>query len=276
MLEPSVRYDRKWVSMSQKDNSQIEVRAVGKLRSCFQHKFGTPRQGSLTPSSRAIVELDKKWIGPGSLESLKSFSHVWLICWLHHFNHDRKHVKSKIHPPRLEGEKRGVFATRSPHHPNPIGLTLARLEEVGEYHLVVSEVDLIEGTPVLDVKPYVPAADRPEVFSHGWLAQVPDKKWPIHFQAQALQEISELYHQGALQPQPEEFVQLIREVIQEDPRPLSYRGKDEEPYAVHLYDVNVIFEFHGDGFTVTRCEPKNQGHRSKTISDNAAGPTNRA
>ena len=95
--------------------ADIQIRAIGYLSSCFQHKFGTPRQGSLTPSSRGRIELDKSWIGSGSFDGLSGFSHVWLITWLHRFNHDRNQVKSKVHPPRLEGASLGVFATRSPH-----------------------------------------------------------------------------------------------------------------------------------------------------------------
>lgn len=254
----------------------IELRPIGFISSCFQHKFITPRQGSLSPSSRARINLDKRWIGPGAFDGLESFSHVWIVAWLHHFNHDRTQVKSKVHPPRLEGAKRGVFATRSPHHPNPIGLTLAKLESVHEYHIEVSGVDLIENTPVLDLKPYLPDADRPTEFTRGWLDQVSNDVWEVRFNSEALKQISDLRDSGVLSVSAEEFQKLLIEVIKEDPRPLSYRDKNREPFAAHLYDVNVVFEFCGDHFLVTGCEKKSEGQKTTTINAKPTGPSQRA
>lgn len=253
-------------------DADIQIRAIGYVRSCFQHKFGTPRQGSLTPSSRGCIELDRTWIGSGAFDGLKGFSHVWLITWLHHFNHDRNQVKSKVHPPRLEGESRGVFATRSPHHPNPLGLTLAQVEEVLEHEIVVSGIDLIEGTPVLDIKPYLSAADRPNQFADGWLEQIANKVWEVRFTEESLHQLGQLCAPVPL----EEFRKLIVEMIQQDPRPLSYREKNTEPYAAHLYNVNVVFEFLGDHFLVTLCEAKSQGQKSRNAIKSPAGPTHNA
>jgi tRNA-Thr(GGU) m(6)t(6)A37 methyltransferase TsaA len=250
-------------------DQDIQIRAIGHMRSCFQHKFGTPRQGSLTPSSRGRIELDKTWIGSGSFEGLTGFSHVWLITWLHRFNHDRDQMKSKVHPPRLEGQSLGIFATRSPHHPNPIGLTLAKLESVGEHAIEVSGIDIIEGTPILDIKPYLPMADRPEEFTHGWLSTIENKVWDVRFTPESLMQLQALNTETPFA----EFQKLIVEMIKEDPRPLSYREKNTEPYAAHLYDVNVVFEFLGDHFLVTRCEAKSQGQNSRQIKKSPIGPT---
>lgn len=262
--------------MQPNSETKIVLRPVGVIRSCFQQKFGTPRQGAHTPSSRATIELDKRWIGAGSLDGLKGFSHVWIVSWLHHSSHDREQVKTKVHPPRLEGEKRGVFATRSPHHPNPVGLTLARLEEVGECHLIVSGLDLIEGTPVLDLKPYLPDADRPEEFSRGWLDRVQAPVWAVQFSGESLEDIRDLCERGVLPVAASDFQRLLVEMIQDDPRPLSYRDKNREPYAVHVYQVNVLFEFRGDHFAVTRCEEKHQGQKNTPIMANPTGPIQRA
>src|SRR4051812_48041463 len=102
----------------------ISLKPLGTLRADFKQKFGTPRQGSLARSSRALVELAPEWRGRGILTGLEGFSHVWVVSFLHLSN--TKRLRGKVHPPRLDGGKIGVLASRSPHRPNNIGLTLAR------------------------------------------------------------------------------------------------------------------------------------------------------
>jgi tRNA (adenine37-N6)-methyltransferase len=141
---------------------------IGYLRSIFQSKNGTVRQSGLSRYARAALTIQRSvFNNPAhALENLAEFSHVWII-WVFHANSSSPtattsgDIKAKVAPPRLNGRRVGVFSTRSPHRPCPIGLTLARLEGVEGDTLHLSGVDMIDGTPILDVKPYIPQYDSP-------------------------------------------------------------------------------------------------------------------
>ena len=143
------------------DRETISYQPIGYLRSIFASKNGTPRQSGLSEYARASLTVSKELFSNPchSLHSLDQFSHVWLLWSFHH--NVGPAVKAKVAPPRLGGERVGVFSTRSPHRPNSIGLTLARLEAVQDDTLHLTGVDMVEGTPVLDIKPYIPQYDRP-------------------------------------------------------------------------------------------------------------------
>ena len=135
--------------------STINLAPIGHIRSMFAKKNGTPRQSGLSQLARASLTVDKTvFTNPDhALQNLDQFSHVWLV-WLFHQNQEGAAsgaVKAKVAPPRLGGPRVGVFSTRSPHRPCPIGLTLARIERVDGDTLYVTGVDLIDGTPVLDL-----------------------------------------------------------------------------------------------------------------------------
>ena len=152
-------------------DSQHSFTPIGHLRSIFKSKNGTVRQSGLSGYARAALTIQRSvFNNPAhALENLAEFSHVWLI-WVFHAN-TAASVKAKVAPPRLNGQRVGVFSTRSPHRPCPIGLTLARLEGVEGDTLLLSGVDMIDGTPVLDVKPYIPLYDSP--------GGVADTRWTI-------------------------------------------------------------------------------------------------
>jgi tRNA (adenine37-N6)-methyltransferase len=142
---------------------------VGVLRSCFRECRGTPRQGSFAPSTRGFIQFNKN-IPADSLDGLTDFTHVWIVFVFHkntNFHHSRRahrsggshSFRSKIKPPKLNGKSVGVFATRTPHRPNAIGITLARVEAVEGRKVILSALDLLDGTPILDIKPYVTPYD---------------------------------------------------------------------------------------------------------------------
>lgn len=146
-------------------------RVIGRVSSPFSDRRGTPRQGLLASRALASLRLDPSVVEPSALDGLEAFSHVWVLfvfhqntngCKLGGGRHGGRSVKAKVHPPRLGGAKTGLFATRTPHRPNPLGLSLARLDGVrrgeagGGARLLLSGVDLVDGTPVLDVKPWLP------------------------------------------------------------------------------------------------------------------------
>ncbi|XP_028911929.1 tRNA (adenine(37)-N6)-methyltransferase isoform X2 [Ornithorhynchus anatinus] len=166
------------------ETGNIFTEPVGFIESCFSAKNGTPRQPSVCSSSRACLRIRKDIFNnpEHSLMGLEQFSHVWILFVFHKNGHLSR--KAKVQPPRLNGAKTGVFSTRSPHRPNAIGLTLAKLEKVEGGVLYLSGIDMINDTPVLDVKPYIAEYDSPKnVFKPSGEFNVPDeqckqKNWP--------------------------------------------------------------------------------------------------
>jgi tRNA (Thr-GGU) A37 N-methylase len=180
------------------------VQPIAEVHSCFRQCLGTPRQGLLVPSARATISLHRN-MSPEALDGLEEFSHVWLTFQFHLNGNSLKQARAfegaevveldengevlkkntnkftfiaKITPPMLK-EKKGVLATRSPHRPNPIGVTLAKIEAVDKKNrcLVVSACDLVEGTPILDIKPYVPDYDNVEPYRvPTWIAETIDTR----------------------------------------------------------------------------------------------------
>eukprot|EP01035_Chromulina_nebulosa_P031324 gene31324-41746_t len=157
------------------------VQTIGCIQSCYRQCIGTPRQGMLVPSSRASLTLTSN-VSPEALVGLEEFSHVWLTFKFHLNTNTLKESKAftsrstfnaKITLPMLK-KKMGVFATRSPHRPNPFGVTLAQIERVDKKNrtIYLKACDLVEGTPILDIKPYVPAYDTvPQYRIPEWIAE---------------------------------------------------------------------------------------------------------
>src|SRR4051812_47646283 len=211
---------------------------IGWLRADFKQKFGTPRQGSLAKNSRARVELAPEWRGRGILTGLEGFSHVWIISHLHLSTTTRQ--RGKVHPPRLAGKKIGVMASRSPHRPNKIGLTLARIISCERDVLRLAEVDLVEGTPILDLKPYLAEADRPSEFSCGWTSGMAKTRRSCDFQDSALDDLRKTAED------PNRMRALIEEMLVLDPRPPAYLDRKDAQFAVWVAGLNVKFRFHED------------------------------
>ncbi|CAL1290994.1 unnamed protein product [Larinioides sclopetarius] len=135
---------------------------VGFISSCFKTKNGIPRQPSLCLAAKGTLTIEKRIFSnpEHSLIGLKEFSHIWIL-FVFHENGSHTAVKAKVHPPRLNGTSVGVFSTRSPHRPCPIGLSLTKLDKIEGSTLFLSGIDLLDGTPVLDIKPYIPLYDIP-------------------------------------------------------------------------------------------------------------------
>ncbi|CAM1319217.1 C9orf156 (predicted) [Pycnogonum litorale] len=145
------------------------MKPIGFIDSCYKEKNGTPRQPNMCPLSRAKIEISKStFTNPShSLIGLENFSHVWILFLFHRNGNDRtKPPKAKISPPRLNGKKIGVFSSRSPHRPNPIGLSLVKLERLHDDTVYLNGVDMLHGTPVFDIKPYIPSYDQPKLVAH--------------------------------------------------------------------------------------------------------------
>ena len=168
------------------------MRPIGFMRSPLA-KNGSPRQGNLG-QVRGVMTVSS---GTGNneehaLEGLDGFSHVWLV-FVFHKNRGGELLRNKIRPPKIEGKK-GIFATRTPHRPNPIGLTLARIDAIRGCQLHVSEHDLIDGTPILDIKPYIAAFDSaPDSRIPQWLPS-PEQppKFDLQWSPEALEQLKDI------------------------------------------------------------------------------------
>lgn len=224
--------------------TEFQIQVIGHVHSPFKKRFGTPRQGVLTPSTRAYIHI----LAPyrDGLDGLEEFSHIWLMSYLHQ---SEPVSKLKIRPPRLRGQKRGVFSTRGPHRPNPIGLSAVKLEKVESDGLWVSGVDLLDQTPIFDIKPYISKYDRMEnAHEPDWI----ESKVPIHL------EFTEGFESSLEQLPPSSLVskQEIREMIKEclffDPRPIPYLKRESETYYLSLHEFDVEILNQGDQFKVLR------------------------
>jgi tRNA-Thr(GGU) m(6)t(6)A37 methyltransferase TsaA len=224
----------------------MELKAIGHIQSCFKDKFGTPRQPGLVPLSKAILKIDSCWQPELSLQGLQDFQFVWLIWGFHKNTSTRYHPK--VHPPRYHGKTMGVFATRSPHRPNPLGLSVVQLLSVDLQQGIVhfGGIDLVDGTPIYDIKPYLPAVEALPRARVGWVSQASQSQFLFQWAQQALislQDWADFRQQDA-----EELRDLIQQTLQLDPRPLVYRGYEGEqnaPYrsqhAVRLWEADIHF-----------------------------------
>lgn len=160
----------------------VPIKVIGTVRSCFIEKYGTPRQGKLVPHSRGYVELISE-LDSECVDGLDQFSHLWIVFMFH--ANDTKHgwkFSSKIKPPKL-GTKTGVYSTRSPHRLNPVGMSVVKLESVqsknSNVRIHVSGLDLIEGTPVIDIKPYHPADSIADSKIPDWISKSEDCRMDV-------------------------------------------------------------------------------------------------
>ncbi|WP_100638688.1 tRNA (N6-threonylcarbamoyladenosine(37)-N6)-methyltransferase TrmO [Marinobacter salexigens] len=220
----------------------LALTPIAITRSCFKDKFGVPRQPGLTRYARADLVIQSPYNREDAFRGLETASHLWLIFQFHEAV--RAEWRPVVRPPRLGGnQKMGVFASRSPFRPNSLGLSVVRneglLRKEGQLVLQVSDHDLIDGTPILDVKPYLPFADSIPSAALGWAEAPPTERLEVVFLAEAEQQLAGL--------SPEEYPDLkllIADVVSYDPRPSFRRGRDEERvYGAHLYDLNVRFRF---------------------------------
>ena len=223
----------------------IPMHIIARIRSDFPTKFGIPRQSGLVENLRATVVFEPEYRNPDALRGLEEFSHLWLIWQFSQAVRDT--WSPTVRPPRLGGNTRmGVFATRSPFRPNPIGLSCVRLvgmekdPELGHV-LVVAGADLMDGTPILDIKPYLPYADsHPEALG-GFTGNVEGKVLEVEFPPELLERV------------PEDKREALIGVLSRDPRP-SYQHDPERVYGMAFAGLEVRFSVDGDVLHVRAVE----------------------
>ena len=212
------------------------VSPIGFMRSCFKEKFAIPRQPQLAPAARGVLELIAPFDQGDAVQGLEQVSHVWLLFLFHQALEDKPRLK--VRPPRLGGnQSMGVFATRATHRPNGIGQSVVKLDRVEAGRLWLSGIDLLDGTPVLDVKPYVPYADVIADARNGMAAAAPELI-PVQWGDAALAQARE--HGVRLE---EPLIELIEQCLAQDPRPAYQTPTPERRYGAQFWDLDVRWHY---------------------------------
>ncbi len=225
-------------------NDELILRPVAYIRNDFKEKFGIPRQSGRAPSLLSEIVFLPEYRHPDALREIEGFSHLWLL-----FDFSKAHKtawSATVRPPRLGGNKRvGVFASRSPFRPNPIGLSCVRLVRVEKredegYVLIVSGADLLDGTPIFDIKPYLPFTDCQPSATGGYASQGERHRLTVDFPDELLQKIDKDKRDGLI------------ECLTDDPRP-SYQD-DGRIYGMRFSDSEIKFKVENDRLTVIAVE----------------------
>lgn len=223
----------------------LNMKVIARIHNDFPTKFGIPRQSALAPELKSMIVFEEEYRDPNALREIEQFTHLWLI-W--QFSEAvREEWSPTVRPPRLGGNKRiGVFATRSPFRPNPIGLSAVKLEKVeidpkfGPV-IYVSGADLMNGTPILDIKPYIPFTDSIPSAAEGYTAQTVLHQLEVDFP----EELAKKVTPGKLDG--------LKQVLEQDPRP-SYQDDPQRIYGLRFADMEVKFCVDGNRLTVKGIE----------------------
>lgn len=214
------------------------LKPIGVIHSCFKEKFAIPRQPALAPAARGEIELFAPYDDPVAIEGLENISHLWLSFIFHQAMPKEGEVRLRVRPPRLGGNKKiGVFATRATHRPNPLGLSVVKLEGIKDGRLQISGIDLLDGTPIIDIKPYVPYADSLPHASNTMASDSPELS-RIEFESEAL-IAAELHGERLDQPVKE----LVEQMLAQDPKPAYQKPDPERIYGVKIWDLEVKWRY---------------------------------
>lgn len=234
----------------------MEIHPIGILRCAFKEKFGLPRQPGMLKGSNGIVKLNRDPRFKAALNQLERFNYIWLIFGFHKNPSGR--WRPVIDPPRdIPVKDLGVLASRSPYRPNPLGLSAVKLDRIdygakGGIEIHVSGIDILDQSPVFDIKPYLPYADKIEEANSGWVT--PERiNYPVIFSDESLQVLAQV---------PETRL-LIEEMLRNDPRPTSQRRrfpfKDPKShgkrFAFEILDFDVKWEIRSGAAYVYELTP---------------------
>lgn len=231
---------------------QFALNVIGTIRSPYKQKFAIPRQPGLVPEAKAQLIFSEAYNSEPFIRGIEEFSHLWLV-FVFHETAD-KGWSPMVRPPRLGGNTRkGVFATRATFRPNPIGLSVVQLEGVRcinkQWQLDLAGIDLLDGTPILDIKPYLPYSDAIPNASASFADSAPETAMTVSFSTEA-----EQFCQN--QRQWPELKTLIEKVLKQDPRP-PYKKKQtgEQSYGMTLYTLNIQWKVTGEHHYVYAITP---------------------
>ena len=223
----------------------MELKIIAKIHTDYKEKFGIPRQSGIAGGSVGKIIFEKEYRRAEALRGIEGYSHLWII-W--HFSEaEREEWSPTVRPPRLGGNKRmGVFATRSPFRPNPIALSSVKflgIEHSDEYGdiLLVEGADILDGTPIYDIKPYLKYTDSHPDAVGGFADGVLDYKLNVNFSENLLSKI------------PEDKRESLITVLENDPRP-GYKDDGEKEYGMKYSDFEVFFKVKDGILTVTKIK----------------------
>lgn len=224
------------------ENNEIRLTVIARIYNDFTSKFGIPRQSGLSGKLISRIVFEKKYRNPDALRGIEQFSHLWLL-W-HFSENERDDWSPTVRPPKLGGNKRmGVFATRSPFRPNPVGMSCVKLERVvsDENQGLVLEVtgaDIMNGTPIFDIKPYLPYCDSVCDAKNGFALSKTTGNLEVVFQKKQIAKI------------PKEKREGLIAILSQDPRP-AYKDEAERIYVMPFSDMEISFRVCENTLTVT-------------------------
>ena len=222
----------------------MDMKVIAHIYTDFPEKFGIPRQSGLIPELTGKIVFEPEYRNAEAVRGLDGFDYIWLIWQFQ--GTEREHWSATVKPPRLGGKKKmGVFATRAPFRPNPIGLSSVKLTEIQYTEegpvLLVSGIDLKSGTPIFDIKPYLPYVDAHPEARDGFAEAVKEYRLQVEFPEEILGKI------------PKEKQSALIQVLDQDPRPSVQRQQQKE-YGVSFAGYNVRFTVEGDVLQVVSVE----------------------
>jgi len=219
---------------------QITFNFIGRINSPYKEKFAIPRQPGLVSAAKGSITLINQANNEELVRGLEQFSHLWLLFIFH--GTQQQGWKPLVRPPRLGGNKKlGVLATRSTFRPNPIGMSVVKLDKIEQINkeiiIHISGLDLLDQTPIVDIKPYIPYSDSIEDAEAGFAQIEPDKLLKVIYSIKAKQDISKYQSEYA------DLAMFIEQVLSQDPRP-AYKKKqvDEKIYRISLYNLNILWQ----------------------------------
>ncbi len=269
MTRPGSRFNvmRTSVVLS-REIDPLVVRPIGIVHTPFAERIDAPRQGRLEDGARGTIELFSGHHFEDALADLESWEYLWVLYWFHL----NQGWRPKVTPPR-SSRRRGVFATRSPHRPNPVGMSVVKLLGVSDLELQVAGVDMLDGTPVIDLKPYVAYADALPGAGPGWLGAEPGRSgvpddprpaWPVHFEPLAEAQTRFLAERFGV-----ELAGDITARLALGPQPHAYRRirREGDGFRLALRDWRVYFRVSDTTIVVTAIAT---GYRERQLG--AADP----
>ena len=224
----------------------MEIKCIARIYTDFDEKFGIPRQSGKVPALQGRIIFEPAYRHPEAIRELVDYDWLWLI-WGFSQVPEKKTFTPTVRPPRLGGNKRiGVFATRSPFRPNPLGLSSVRIEEIKLSgpegpEIIVSGVDMLSGTPIYDIKPYLPYTDAHPQARGGFAQEKADYHLEVVCDGQLLEGLSEVQKEALLA------------VLAEDPRP-AYQHDPDRVYGLSYAGRNISFKVDGRVLTVVGVE----------------------
>lgn len=229
---------------------QIDIKPIGIIHSCFKEKFGIPRQPGLVKDAQATLELLPEYAREEAIRELDGFSHIWIVFIFH--KAQSGDWAPMVRPPRLGGNKKvGVFASRSPFRPNPVGLSAVKLEQIetknGKVLLRISGIDILDQTPVIDIKPYLPYSDIISTATGGFALSKPVTGLEVIF----LPSVTEIILQE--EKNFPNLGKIMTQVLENDPRPAYYSSEKHKPekiFGIKIFDFDMKWTFEKNKITV--------------------------